>query len=148
MALANSSIFSGSSITYHIPARLKDIRLLGLSVQALFTNLGFDALASYQLELAVVEAANNIVKHGGLAKAKASVYMKFMVKDDNFVCTFIDQGNPVEFIQKESKSEVSANVESFPLNRRGLCIIHEVMDVVSYVSANGKNVLTLTKYLS
>lgn len=148
MTLANSNIFSGSSITFHIPARLKDVRLLGLSARACFENLGFDAIRSYQLELAVTEAATNIVKYGGLAKAKDSVCMTFTVKDNNCICTFIDQGKPVEFIQKKSKSEPPVNIESFEVNRRGICIIHQVMDIVSYASASGKNVLTLTKHLS
>ncbi len=148
MTSANNTILSGSSITFHIAARLKDIRLLGLAARALFTGLGFGVLASYQLELAVTEAANNIIKYGGLVKIKANVCMTFSVKDNNFICTFIDQGNPIEFLEKQSKAEKRVDIESFPVCKRGLCIIHQVMDTVSYANVNGKNVLTLTKQIS
>ena len=36
MTSANNTILSGSSITFHIAARLKDIRLLGLSARGTF----------------------------------------------------------------------------------------------------------------
>ncbi len=147
MTVANNSILSGSAITFYISARLKDVRLLGLSARALFTSLGFGTLASYQLELAVTEAANNIIKYGIQAQPKASICLKFSVKDNTFICTFIDQGNPIEFLEKQSKAEKRVDVESFPVCKRGLCIIHQVMDTVSYTNVNGKNVLTLTKQI-
>jgi len=148
MTSANNTVLSGSSITFYISARLKDIRLLGLSARALFTSLGYGTLASYQLELAVTEAANNIVKYGGHVNTKASICMTFAVKDNNLTCTFIDQGNPIEFLEKQSKAEKRVDVESFPVCKRGLCIIHQVMDTVSYANVNGKNVLTMTKQIS
>ena len=147
MTVANNNILSGSAITFHISARLKDVRLLGLSARALITSLGFGTLSSYQLELAVTEAANNIIKYGIQAQAKASICMKFAVKDNTLICTFVDKGHPVEFLEKRSKAEQRVDVESFPLCKRGLCIIHQIMDTVSYTNANGQNMLTLTKTL-
>ena len=148
MTVANNNILSGSAITFHISARLKDVRLLALSTRALLTSLGFGTLLSYQLELVVTEAANNIIEYGLQAQSKDSICMKFAVQDNILSCTFIDNGHPVEFLEKQSKAEKRVDVESFPVCKRGLCIIHQIMDTVSYTNAKGKNVLTLTKRIS
>lgn len=148
MTFENSTIAPGSSIIFRIPAQLKDTRLLGYSVHALFHNLGFTETAVYQLELALIEAANNIIQHAGLAKDKAQISMKFSVKHDKVVCTFIDQGKPVDFLLKQSVYDAVKYIDSLPVRKRGLLIVCEVMDQVSYKRANGKNVLTLVKYFT
>ncbi len=146
MTFDNSTITPGSSIIFRIPAQLKDTRLLGYSVHVLFDNLGFTETVAYQLELALVEAANNIVKHAGLAKDKAQISMKFSVMNDKVTCTFIDQGKPVDFLLKDSSTDTVRNIGNLPVSKRGLLIVCEVMDEVSYKRINGKNVLTLVKY--
>jgi serine/threonine-protein kinase RsbW len=148
MTFENTTITPGSSIIFRIPAQLKDTRLLGYSVHVLFDNLGFTRTIAYQLELALVEAANNIVKHAGLAKDKAQISMKFSVMNDKVVCTFVDQGKPVDFLLKDSTSSTVRNIGNLPVSKRGLLIICEVMDEVHYKRANGKNVLTLIKYFT
>jgi len=148
MMFENSTIAPGSSIIFRIPAQLKDTRLLGYSVHALFDNLGFTETIAYQLELALIEAANNIVKHAGLAKDKAQISMKFSVMSDKLVCTFIDQGKPVDFLLKDSTTGTIQNVGNLPVSKRGLLIVCDVMDKVSYTRTNGKNVLTLVKYFT
>jgi anti-sigma regulatory factor (Ser/Thr protein kinase) len=148
MPLTHSSTSLDSNIVFRIPARLADVRLLGISVHSLFANLGFSDIDVYQLELAVTEAANNIVKHAGLAKDKAQISMKFSVMSDKLVCTFIDQGKPVDFLLKDSTTGTIQNVGNLPVSKRGLLIVCDVMDKVSYTRTNGKNVLTLVKYFT
>jgi len=148
MTFDNSNIAPGSSIIFRIPARLGDTRLLGYSVHALFDNLGFSETVTYQLELALIEAANNIVQHAGLAKDNTLISMKFSVMNDKVVCTFIDQGKPVDFLLKDSQNDTVHNVAKLPVSKRGLAIVCDVMDKVSYKRVNGKNVLTLTKYFT
>ena len=148
MIFDNSTIAPGSSIIFRIPAQLKNTRLLGYSVHTLFDNLGFSETIVYQLELALIEAANYIIKHAELAKDNAQISMKFSVMNDKVVCTFIDQGKPVDFLQKKSSTDTVTNVESLPVSKRGLHIVCDVMDKVSYTRSNGKNVLTLIKYFT
>lgn len=148
MTLEGSNIPSGSSMIFRFPARLEDARLLGISVHALFQNLGFDKMTTYQLELAIIESANNIVKHAKLAKNKAQINMKFAVVSNKVVCTFVDQGKPIDFLLKNSQEDTCTYVSQLPVSKRGLAIVCEVMDTVSYKRTNGKNVLTLVKYLS
>jgi anti-sigma regulatory factor (Ser/Thr protein kinase) len=112
----------------------------------LFDNLGFTETIAYQLELAVIEAANNIVKHADLAKDKAQISMKFSVTNDKVICTFIDQGKPIDFLLKDSTNNTVHKIGSLPVSKRALLTVSEVMDEVSYHRNNGRNVLTLVKY--
>ncbi|MEA3469742.1 MAG: ATP-binding protein [Thermodesulfobacteriota bacterium] len=149
MPFAAREIFSGSSIVFRIPARLTDTRLLGLSVHSLFANLGFDKIQTYHLELAIVEAANNIVTHSYQEEEEKYISMKFSTTDDRVTCTFVDSGRFVNFLKDNGLSDIcTASIRSLPPSSRGICIICDVMDEVSYRRAGDKNVLTLVKYLS
>ena len=148
MTLEGSNIPTGSVLIFRVPARLEDIRMLGISVHALFQNLGFNEKATYQLELSIVESANNIVKHAGLDKNKAQINMKFAVMSDKVICTFVDSGKPNDCLLQKSQKDTATYINELPVSKRGLTIVHNVMDTVSYMRANGKNVLTLVKYLS
>lgn len=148
MSSATHEISSGTSILFRIPARLADVRLLGISVHALFAYLGFTAIEIYQLELAITEAANNIVKHAYQYKKGTYLTMKFATTQDRVTCTFIDQGTFKNFLTNNAQGELATDTITLPPNSRGICIICEVMDEVSYRRSDDKNILKLVKYLS
>lgn len=140
---------SGSSIIFRIPAKFTDTRLLGLSVNALFANLGFDKIETYKLELAIIEAAHNIVKHSCQEDKEAHLTMKFAATEEKVICTFVDFGKYSNFLKNNGLGDVCATtVQSLSSGKRGICIICDVMDEVSYRRVDDKNVLTLVKYLS
>lgn len=147
MPSSSNEIFPGSAIIFRIPARLADVRLLGLSVHSLFANLGFTDVESYQLELAVTESANNIVKHAYQYKKDVWITMKFATTDDRVTCTFVDNGKFENFLKNNGQGEIATDTKVLPPDRRGIFIICDVMDEVSYKRSDGKNILTLVKYL-
>jgi serine/threonine-protein kinase RsbW len=147
MQSADSSILSDSTIVFRIPARLADVRLLGISAHSLFANLGFSDLEVYQLELAITEAANNIVKHAYQYKDDMYMSMKFTIKEDKVYCTLVDKGDFENFLKNNARGEIAADTQVLPPDSRGIAIICEVMDEVSYRRSGSKNILTLVKYL-
>lgn len=143
----NNAIAPGASMVFRLPATFADVRLLGLSVHALFDNMGFDEVESYQLELAVTESANNIVKHAyGFAK---NVYfnMKIAVSEDRMTCIFMDTGKFENFLKNNKQGDIATDTNALPPDSRGIYIVCNIMDEVSYRRAGDKNVLTLVKYL-
>lgn len=151
MPSANKSIPVGSSIAFRIPARLTDTCLLGFSVHSLFANLGFDKIEAYQLELAIVEAAHNIISHSYKQNEENThVSMKFSVEEDRVICMFIDDGRCTNFLKDNGLGDTicNKNISSMPSCNRGISIICDVMDEVNYRRAGEKNILTLVKYLS
>jgi len=147
MPSVNNSNSSDSTIIFRVPARLADVRLLGISVHALFSNLGFSDIDVYQLELAVTEAANNIVKHAYQYKDDMYMSMKFTIQADKVSCIFVDKGDFENFLKNNARGEIAANTQVLPPDSRGIAIICEVMDEVSYRRSGSKNILTLVKYL-
>lgn len=148
MATVTNEIPSGSSIVFRIPARLADVRLLGFSVHGLFLNLGFNNIETYQLELAVTESANNIVKHAYQFAEDSYLNMKFTTTDDRVICTFVDYGKFENFLKNNAQGEIAVDTKVLLPDSRGLAIICEVMDEVSYRRSENKNILRLVKYFS
>ncbi|AGF77713.1 anti-sigma regulatory factor (Ser/Thr protein kinase) [Desulfocapsa sulfexigens DSM 10523] len=148
MSSVTNEIPSGSSIVFRVPARLADVRLLGFSVHALFQNLGFNNIETYQLELAVTESANNIVKHAYKFAEDTYFNMKFTTTDDRVICTFVDHGIFENFLKNNGQGEIAINTKILPPDSRGIAIICEVMDEVSYRRSGDKNILRLVKYFS
>lgn len=123
--------------------------MLGLSVNTLFANLGFDKIEAYKLELAIIEAAHNIVKHSCQEEKKSHLTMKFAATDEKVICTFVDYGKYVNYLKNNGLGDIcTTTIQSLPSDSRGISIICEVMDEVNYRRAGDKNVLTLVKYLS
>lgn len=121
--------------------------MLGLSVHAIFENMGFDKIESYQLELAVTEAANNIVKHAYQFAKGVYFNMKISVTEDRVTCTFIDTGKFKNFLKSNQQTDIATDTNALPPDSRGIYIVCSVMDEVSYSRSGDKNVLTLVKYL-
>lgn len=138
---------SGSSISFRIPAQLGNICLLGISARALFSSLGFDKTKAFHLELAVVEAANNIVLHAYQQQEHQTLEMEFSVASDRVTCTFVDQGKAADFLKERSPASPPNDIRLLPENRRGLSLIRQIMDEVSYTRREENNILSLVKYL-
>ncbi|MBU0960441.1 MAG: ATP-binding protein [Proteobacteria bacterium] len=138
---------SSSSISFRIPAQLNNICLLGISARALFSSLGFGKTDAFQLELAVVEAANNIVLHAYQQEKNTALDMEFSVTEDRVTCTFVDQGKPADFLREHQPICRCNDLQLLAENKRGIALIYEIMDEVSYTRKEEDNVLTLVKYL-
>ena len=147
MTIENSRIVTGTSIIFRVPARLADVRLIGLSIHSLFADLGFNEVESFQLELAVTEAANNIVKHSYNFQENTSINLKFSTTPSKATCVFVDTGKFENFLKNNGLDDIATDTKSLPPNSRGIFIICDVMDEVSYRRVGEKNILTLVKYL-
>ncbi len=146
MVFENSEIDSGSSIIFRIPARLADVRLVGISVHSLFSKMGFGDVDTFQLELAITESANNIVKHAYNYEENVYITVKFTITEDRVICTFVDTGKFENFLKNNGQGEIATDTKVLPPDSRGICIICDVMDEVSYRRSGDRNVLTLVKY--
>jgi len=147
MTIDNSGIVTGTSIIFRVPARLADVRLIGLSVHSLFADLGFDEVEAFQLELAVTEAANNIVKHSYKFQENASINLKFSTTPSKVSCVFVDTGKFENFLKNNGLDDIATDTKTLPPSSRGIFIICDVMDEVSYRRSGDKNILSLVKYL-
>lgn len=91
------------------------------------------------LELAAVEAANNIVLHGG--RAEAEIQVVFRREDDCFAIDLTDQGTPIPAQSFDASLPSPLDAEC----GRGFGIIRACVDDLRYEVDEVSNRLTLLK---
>lgn len=126
----------------HVMADLHQVRRLAVWLRASCAASGLGEMVSFDLELAMVEAANNIVKHG-YAKGRGSIGLDFRVTGGAAELTLADRGLPVP-------SGLFDQCHTAPLDAtegRGIGIVQSCVDVINYSSRDGLNMLTLIKLL-
>ncbi|WP_175453395.1 ATP-binding protein [Paracoccus tibetensis] len=91
------------------------------------------------LELAFVEAANNVIQHGGIT---AGEWLDIALRSDGAGVTLElqDQGHPIPAHVLDEASEPG---DAFAESSRGLWLIQTLMDKVTYTSTSGINKLVL-----
>lgn len=135
-----------------IESCLKNVSLIGQAVNKISSYIGFNELESYQLELCVVEAVNNVIIHAYEKEAGHEVEVIFNIYKDRLAIDVHDTGKSMGNKLLEKKEASSLDFEpddpgTIPEGGRGLAIIKEITDSVCYKTEGGKNCLTMTKIL-
>lgn len=101
--------------------------------------------AQLQLDVAVEEIFGNICQYAyGQASGEAIVRMNITEQEANI--TFIDEGAPFNPLEKE-EPDVEMEAMSENVGGLGIFMVKESMDAVTYECIDGKNHLTIVKYL-
>jgi serine/threonine-protein kinase RsbW len=139
-------------ITFIIESDMKNAPLIGMSVNRLCLAVSFSTIEAFNIELCVVEAITNSIRHcyGGKVGHEVKVVLTFTQED--IVLDICDIGPPMEpdildraVIQCPVSDDY--DIENIAEGGRGLGIIKEIMDSVVYGSEKGENCLTLRKKL-
>lgn len=128
-----------------IDSNLEDVFLIGLAVNNICSHIPYAELESNQIEICVVEAVNNTIKHAYKGEAGHDVEVLVALYLNRITFQVCDCGKTIK-PGKMPKLEFDPNdLENLPEGGMGLFIIHEVMDEVAYETSKGKNILTMTK---
>lgn len=130
-----------------IESRLENVALIGGSVRGIADTLSIDKVIRYQLELCVVEAVNNVIKHAYHAEAGHSVEVDFQLHPDHVTFKIRDNGDSLNLSRVAPFCFDPLKVETLPERGMGIFILKSLMDEVRYETVNGENILTLIKYL-
>ena len=140
-------------IKFVIDSDLRLIPFIGAAVNGICSLLLASEMECYQMELCVVEAVTNSIKHAyGLRKGN-DVEIEVFVYPEKFVFKVWDEGVRLEqslFEQKKNmKFKFDADKDAeIPERGRGLAIINEIMDEVTYETLEGKNIITMMKWIN
>jgi serine/threonine-protein kinase RsbW len=134
-------------IKFTIDSHLEHIGLVGLAVQALCSYVGFSEVEAYQIQLCVVEAVTNVVKHAYGAQAGHEVVVAVSLHPEGISFRVMDTGKTMKPLSREPLEFDPTNLATIPEGGLGLHIIQTVMDEVDYQTANGTNILTMHKNL-
>ncbi|OWK29942.1 ATP-binding protein [Sphingomonas mucosissima] len=124
-------------------ARLEEVERLAAHLRRCGAALHVDNVAMIDLELALVEAANNIVLHGYAGRGDGTIGLTVDRLGDVLIMELRDGGVPIPSSVLSAHLPPSLDAES----GRGIAIIRSCIDEVGYSQEGGVNVLRLAKHL-
>lgn len=136
-----------------IESKLENVPLIGITINKLSSLIFLSDIESYKIELCVVEAVTNSIIHAYGNEAGQDVEVVFTLYADRLTIDVCDIGNPLDqnIMNKKNVSSLDVDLDdiaNLPEGGRGIAIIKEIMDTVSYKSEKRKNVLTMAKRLN
>lgn len=141
-------------LTLEIESSLANVSLMAVAINAIGAYAGLSREKTNLVELALVEAVTNSIVHAYHGQPNHRVAVVIACDHQHLRFDLIDSGDPMHLDQVKRLTEGSrfAEAESLDLSSiseggRGLEIIHQIMDEISYKREGGRNHLTLTSYL-
>ena len=138
-----------------IDSDLSNVTLVAVAVNRICLELGLDTLRAGQIELCIAEAATNAIRHAYHGKPGHQVAVSLSADNGELLVEVSDTGTVMppehqQTLRSGSKAWDGQPVDrrSLPEGGRGLEIIHQVMDRVSYVSEDGHNRLIMAARLA
>ena len=128
------------------PATLESLAPITAVALAAANAAGLNEHAAWQVQLAVDEAASNIIQHAYASAKPGTIDLSWVLTKTALVVTLRDQG-----IQFDPDSvpppDISATIDERQAGGLGLFLMRRLMDDVRFVSEPSGNVMTLVKYL-
>ncbi len=127
-----------------LPSNLMDVARAASAVRDFALAAGLEASAIDDLELATVEAANNVVLHGyqGAADGRLAVILYAFADEVRVVLS--DRGSPIP-PSALAQTTVEWNLDDE--SGRGIALIRACTDRMEYTRRGGRNRLLLVKKL-
>lgn len=104
---------------------------------------------TYFIELCISEAVVNCIRHAYQDSPDGCIDISILIGDNQVTIDVGDTGTPLppNFLAKHKQKAIEfddADVDSLPETGRGLAIILNHMDSVTYFSKSGRNTLRMT----
>lgn len=132
-------------VTFSIPSRTEAVRWACLAVRGILEGIELADDDKYYVELAVSEAATNVVRHAYGDSPDRVIDLAVSVEEDRLVVEISDTGVPLDPARMEAADLPPWDVSREDQGGRGLFLIRQAMDEVKVERRDGRNVLTLTK---
>jgi serine/threonine-protein kinase RsbW len=143
-----------SAIRLAIDSNLSDVSLVAVAINQICVHIGMDEIQASQVELCIAEAATNAIRHAYHSKRGQTVSITISTDVDRMQIEVCDWGTPMPAEQINRLIHGGEIVEADGADRtllkeggRGLQIIHNLMDEVSYFREESLNRMQLTKYI-
>ena len=120
---------------------------LGMFVDEVCENVGFDMSTTFKLNLAIEEAVVNVMSYAYPAGTKGDVDIDAEADDEQLKFVISDSGTPFDPTQK-AEVDTTLSAEERGIGGLGIYLIRQIMDTINYERVDGKNVLTLRKKLT
>jgi len=135
-------------VELRIDSRLEHVQSLARELRALCAESGLDARAAALVELALVEAINNVIRHAYRLEPGHVVEVVFECAGGALRFEVTDSGQRYSGPLAPRFEFDPADTARLPEGGMGLHLIHSIMDHVDYRSQGGRNTLAMTKRLA
>jgi len=135
-----------ADLNVYFDGHLDNLRSVSSLVERVCRRLKLDDTTSYHVELAVVEAVTNCIRHAFGGEDTRPMHVGAHVKGDNLLISVTDRGQPAElaFSQGDDDRVIPDELEE---GGRGLFLISSLMDRVEHRCDSRGNTLLMTKAL-
>jgi serine/threonine-protein kinase RsbW len=138
-----------SSISLMIDSDLDKVAHIASAVRGVCASL-LSTDDADAIELSVVEAINNVIKHGYHGQPGKDVQVLVSLQPDRVVIEVLDRASPMQSDLLDQATEDrfafdETNLDEVPEGGMGLALIRMNMDEVEYSSAGGENRLRMVK---
>jgi serine/threonine-protein kinase RsbW len=139
-------------VRFSVDSELENVSLVAVAVNSMCALLGLDTTSAGEVELCVAEAATNAIRHAYHDQPGRTVAILLSVTEDHLQIEVSDNGSPMPAEQERRLLHGTRSAEfragdrmSLAEGGRGLQIIHDLMDEVSYVRTDKVNRLRMIK---
>lgn len=132
------------AFTFSTDSRLGNVELLARAVRGLCGAAGLPGRDCARVELALVEAVNNVVRHAYHGEPGHTVEVTVTVDGGQLALEVADDGTPMPPHGTPVLDFDPTDLANLPEGGMGLYLIHSVMETVEYQSRDGRNVLVMT----
>lgn len=130
-----------------IESRLDHVFLASLAVRGICSYANLTEVECYQVEVAVVEAVNNAIKHAYRGEPGHEVEVAITLSPDRITFQVCEQGDFMKLPGSSGLNFDPRDIQNLPEEGMGLQIMRSVMDEVRYETTGGRNVVTLSRNL-
>jgi len=131
-----------------IDSRLDHVELLGRAVRSLCTTVGVGVREAAQVELALVEAVNNVIRHAYHGRPGHVVEVTFTITHASLELEVLDDGEPMTRGRIAQLEFDPRDVPNLPEGGMGLLIMHSVMEQVTFSRHEERNRLVMSRRLA
>lgn len=125
-----------------IAGRHAELRRAGEWLRELAAAHGLDRQLGYGLELAMDEALTNVMNYAYPDGGTHDIVLELRATPDGIALEIADDGVPFNPLD-HAIDELSADLEKSRPTGRGVRLMRQFMDDITYVRRDGRNVLTL-----
>ena len=126
---------------------IREIPALSAFVDGLAEEASLDPALAASLNLALEEAVTNVIMYAYPEGEAGQIEVQAERFDDRFEFTVIDSGRPFDPTSVPD-ADITLGVAERPVGGLGIFLVRRIMDSVSYVREQGRNVLRMLKKTS
>lgn len=129
--------------------RIEEIERLATFIDELCDEMGVDPATAFNLNLALEEAASNIINYA-FPEGEDHTFTVRALKDETqnkLTLSLCDAGTAFNPLEEAPEVDTTLGVEERAIGGLGIFLIQQIMDGVSYERTDGQNILTMFKQL-